>query len=227
MHMSDSGSPSPKTQLIELRLWRQFLAVAEELHFGRAALRLHMTQPPLTQAIAHVEALLGLRLFDRTKRSVQLTPAGAALVPEARDLLARALALPAYARAKPYGREPIGPLLPRQITDVTQYLLQTRGMAKDGAAAERGKALFKGSGACWDCHGPDGGGDSAIGAPNLLDDVWLYGDASAGSIAASIANGRAGKSPAFARKLDPIQILSIAVYVASLSRHAGKDIHHD
>ncbi|WP_431095793.1 LysR family transcriptional regulator [Polaromonas aquatica] len=92
-----------KAPLIELRLWRQFLAVAEELHFGRAAQRLNMTQPPLTQAIAQLEVLLGLRLFDRTKRSVQLTAAGAALVPEARDLLARAQALPAYARASADG----------------------------------------------------------------------------------------------------------------------------
>lgn len=92
-----------KPPLIELRLWRQFLAVAEELHFGRAARGLNMTQPPLTQAIAQLEALLGLRLFDRTKRSVQLTAAGAALVPEARDLLARAQALPAYARASADG----------------------------------------------------------------------------------------------------------------------------
>jgi len=88
---------------IELRLWRQFVAVAEALHFGNAARRLHMTQPPLTQAIAHLEALLGVRLFDRTKRSVQLTPAGAALVPEARELLARAQALPAQARAAAAG----------------------------------------------------------------------------------------------------------------------------
>jgi len=88
---------------IELRLWRQFLAVAEELHFGRAAVRLHITQPPLTQAIALLEERLGVRLFDRTKRSVQLTPAGAALVPEARDLLARAAALPSHARAAAHG----------------------------------------------------------------------------------------------------------------------------
>ncbi|MDF2466916.1 MAG: LysR family transcriptional regulator [Ramlibacter sp.] len=85
--------------LVELRLWRQFIAVAEELHFGRAAVRLHMTQPPLTQAIAHLEQLLGVRLFERTKRSVQLTAAGEALLPEARELLARAQALPAHARA--------------------------------------------------------------------------------------------------------------------------------
>ena len=89
--------------LVELRLWRQFIAVAEELHFGRAASRLHMTQPPLTQAIAGLERALGVRLFDRTKRSVQLTAAGQALVPEARELLARALALPAHARAAAHG----------------------------------------------------------------------------------------------------------------------------
>lgn len=88
---------------IELRLWRQFLAVAEELHFGRAARRLHITQPPLTQAIAQLEERLGVKLFERTKRSVQLTAAGAALAPQARDLLARAAALPAQARAAAHG----------------------------------------------------------------------------------------------------------------------------
>jgi DNA-binding transcriptional LysR family regulator len=89
--------------LVELRLWRQFLAVAEELHFGRAAARLAMTQPPLTQAIAQLERLLSVRLFDRTKRSVQLTAAGEALVPPARELLARAQALPAQARSAASG----------------------------------------------------------------------------------------------------------------------------
>jgi DNA-binding transcriptional LysR family regulator len=89
--------------LVELRLWRQFVAVAETLHFGRAAALLHMTQPPLTQAIAQLERLLAVRLFDRTKRSVQLTEAGAALLPEAQALLARARALPAQARAAAAG----------------------------------------------------------------------------------------------------------------------------
>jgi DNA-binding transcriptional LysR family regulator len=85
--------------LIELRLWRQFAAVAQELHFGRAARSLHMTQPPLTQAIAQLERLLGARLFERSKRSVRLTPAGEALLPQVRDLLARARTLPIQARA--------------------------------------------------------------------------------------------------------------------------------
>jgi DNA-binding transcriptional LysR family regulator len=89
--------------LVELRLWRQFVGVAETLHFGRAALRLHMTQPALTQAIAGLEQLLGVRLFDRTKRSVQLTTAGQALLPRARELLARAMSLPAHALAAAHG----------------------------------------------------------------------------------------------------------------------------
>ncbi len=88
---------------IELRLWRQFVAVAEELHFGRAAQSLHMTQPPLTQAIALLEQRLGVQLFERTKRSVQLTEAGRVLLPQARELLARAQALPAQARAAAAG----------------------------------------------------------------------------------------------------------------------------
>ncbi|HSV82501.1 MAG TPA: LysR family transcriptional regulator [Ramlibacter sp.] len=89
--------------VVELRLWRQFVAVAEELHFGRAARRLHMTQPPLTQAIAQLERLLEVRLFERSKRSVQLTAAGEALLPAARELLARAQSLPAQARAAAAG----------------------------------------------------------------------------------------------------------------------------
>lgn len=97
--MSDPAVPP----LVELRLWRQFATLADTLHFGRAAARLHMTQPPLTQAIAQLEATLGVRLFERSKRSVQLTEAGAALLPAVRELLARAQALPAQARAAAEG----------------------------------------------------------------------------------------------------------------------------
>lgn len=92
-----------KDSLVDLRAWRQFLAVAEELHFGRAALRLHMTQPPVTQAIAQLEKTLGVLLFDRTRRRVALTPAGEALLPDVRELLARAQALPLRARAAAAG----------------------------------------------------------------------------------------------------------------------------
>ena len=92
-----------KETLIDLRAWRQFVAVAEELHFGRAALRLHMTQPPVTQAIAQIEKTLGIVLFDRTRRRVALTPAGEALLPDVREMLERAQALPARARAAAAG----------------------------------------------------------------------------------------------------------------------------
>ena len=61
---------------VELRQLKYFLAVAEELNFARAAERLHMTQPPLTVAIRKLEEELGVRLFERTTRRVQLTDAG-------------------------------------------------------------------------------------------------------------------------------------------------------
>jgi DNA-binding transcriptional LysR family regulator len=79
---------------IELRQLRYFLAVAEEMHFGRAAAKLHMTQPPLSQAIQALETHLGLSLFTRTTRSIALTAAGAALIPEAKKILSQAQALP-------------------------------------------------------------------------------------------------------------------------------------
>ncbi|AMM26119.1 LysR family transcriptional regulator [Variovorax sp. PAMC 28711] len=93
-----------KETLIDLRAWRQFVAVAEELHFGRAAARLHMTQPPVTQAIAQLEKTLGVLLFDRTRRRVALTPTGEALLPDVRELLARSQALPLRARAAAAGQ---------------------------------------------------------------------------------------------------------------------------
>lgn len=72
---------------IDVRHLRAFVAVAEELHFGRAAMRLHMAQPPLSQLIRSLESGLSAQLFVRTTRSVALTPAGHLLLERARRIL--------------------------------------------------------------------------------------------------------------------------------------------
>jgi DNA-binding transcriptional LysR family regulator len=87
---------------LEVRQLRYFVAVAEELHFGRAADRLGMAQPPLSRAIRELERQLGVRLLERTTRQVTLTPAGEVLLRDARTAL-DAVAAAAH-RARHAGR---------------------------------------------------------------------------------------------------------------------------
>lgn len=99
VHTPSPHAAPPRLTGHEVRLWRQFLAVAEALHFGRAAERLHMTQPALTLAIQQLERHVGVPLLARTRRSVALTEAGAALLEPVRDWLRQGEALIEQARA--------------------------------------------------------------------------------------------------------------------------------
>jgi DNA-binding transcriptional LysR family regulator len=88
---------------MELRHLRYFIAVAEELHFGRAARRLRLAQPPLSQQIRSLEEKLGLRLFHRTSRKVELTPEGSAFLDRARLVLSHADGALEFGRAASRG----------------------------------------------------------------------------------------------------------------------------
>ena len=93
---------------MELRHLRYFVTVAEELHFGRAAERLHLSQPPLSMQIKALESEIGTRLLERSRRKVELTPAGAVFLREAREILGRVEQ--ATAAAQRAGRGEIGEL---------------------------------------------------------------------------------------------------------------------
>ncbi len=89
---------------MELRHLRVFVAVAEELHFGRAAKRLHLSQPPVSLAIKEFETELGFRLLERTSRRIELTTGGKAVLRDAHAVLSRLEALRQDARKVAQGR---------------------------------------------------------------------------------------------------------------------------
>jgi DNA-binding transcriptional LysR family regulator len=84
--------------MLDLKRLRNFIAVADELHFGRAAEKLHVAQPPLTRQISLLEAEIGFQLFSRTSRTVTLTEAGRQFVPYARAVLDHGLRAEEFAR---------------------------------------------------------------------------------------------------------------------------------
>lgn len=100
------------------------------------------------------------------------------------------------------------------ISDVTQYLLALTGRAHGKSAAHRGSEQY--AIMCALCHGADGTGNPAMGAPNLTDNVWLYGG-TAKDIAHSLSHGRNGTMPGFSDVLDQQKIHILAGYVHGLS----------
>ena len=107
-----------------------------------------------------------------------------------------------------------GALGEQGVKDVTQYVVSLSGRKHDAAMATAGKSKFDMM--CVACHGADAKGNKAMGAPDLTDKVWLYG-ASAGTIAQSIAKGRAGVMPAHRDFLGEDKAHLLAAYIYSLS----------
>jgi cytochrome c oxidase cbb3-type subunit 3 len=100
-----------------------------------------------------------------------------------------------------------------QINNAAEYVLSLTGKSSDQAARARGQKVFAEQ--CAACHGPDGKGKQDQGAPDLADEIWLYGG-SKQAIIESIRTGRGGVMPAWVGRLDPITLKSLAVYVHSL-----------
>lgn len=109
-------------------------------------------------------------------------------------------------------------LEPDEVAAVTEYVLKLSGQPYDASRIADGKETFEGEGGCYDCHTVQGWGDPAIGSSDLTrPQTWLYGHDRA-AIAATVTEGRAGQSPAFAGKLRPAEIRALSIYVLSLAK---------
>ena len=147
---------------MELRHFRYFVAVAEELHFGRAARRLHISQPPLSQQIAALEQEIGVPLLRRTSRSVELTEAGERFLGEARETLAQAgnaVALARRAAQGEIGRLQIGfvPICGVIPVAVRRYMVRypdVRVTLRDQGSAEQVDSILRGTMDVGFVHGP-------------------------------------------------------------------------
>lgn len=104
------------------------------------------------------------------------------------------------------------------VKNVANYVLSLSGSAHNALAAQLGKEKF---GACAACHGPDGKGNQALGAPNLTDKVWLHGGGEQ-AVMAMINNGKTNVMPAQASRLTAEQIHVLGAYVWSLSQGGAK-----
>jgi len=110
---------------------------------------------------------------------------------------------------------PFGPALGEQgVKDVAHYVLSLSGLANDSIRKARGEPLFKAT--CSACHGLEGKGNQAIGAPNLTDRIWLHGSGEE-AIVAQITKGRINQMPAHKDVLSPAKIHLLTAYVYSLS----------
>jgi cytochrome c oxidase cbb3-type subunit 3 len=126
--------------------------------------------------------------------------------------------MPAFAHARPSPTDAaLPPLSPAGIRDVVEYLYVLQNRPADTERAARGARIYHVSGGCYDCHSGDAKGDNAIGAPNLTDDITLYGDGSRATLFDSIANGRQGICPTWINELSAVALRDVASYVFSLS----------
>ncbi|MDE2563673.1 MAG: cytochrome-c oxidase, cbb3-type subunit III [Sphingomonadales bacterium] len=110
-----------------------------------------------------------------------------------------------------------GILTPDQVGQVVSYVRTISNQDKPSASSQAGAAIFAAN--CAVCHGADGKGSQAVGAPNLTDGIWLYG----GSVAAltnTVTNAHYGQMPNWGARLDPVTIKMLAAYV--FSRGGGK-----